>query len=169
MGTVAEGDHDGQLEIAPGRAWCHRPCGQYAERVEVRLALPSDAPGLNSYHGFHIHQTGKCMPPFTSSGGHWNLVEGATHGHHTGDLPSVLIGDTGRAYLEFETHRFNVTELFDGDGSAVVLHAGPDNFANVPISSDRYSDPNGWYDAPGGTAATGDAGGRYACGVLRAR
>ena len=42
----------------------------------------------------------------------------------------------GETYAEFETDRFNVTELLDaaGDGSAVVLHAGADNFANIPTT-----------------------------------
>lgn len=142
-----------------------------ADRVEVRLFLPADAPGLGAFHGLHVHQSGECTAPFTSAGGHWNHESnaGAKHGSHTGDLPSVLVSPEGRAYTEFETHRFDVTDLFDANGSAVVLHAGPDNFANVPISPEKYADLSGWFDAPGGTAATGDAGGRYGCGVVRDR
>jgi len=141
--------------------------GQHAERVEVELSLPLTAPGLGSYHGLHIHTTGQCTAPFTSAGGHWNLTSGATHGDHTGDLPSVLVDADGHGYAEFETDRFDLAQLFDGDGAAVVLHAGADNFGNVPRSASRYEDPTGWYDAAGGTAATGDAGGRHACGVVR--
>jgi len=140
--------------------------GTNAERVEVEIALPAGDPGGGTYHGLHVHTVGQCVAPFTSASSHWNLVTDAKHGHHTGDLPSVLIGSDGKAYAEFETHRFDVTELFDGDGSAVVLHAGPDNFGNVPIASDRYADPNNWYNAATGTGATGDAGSRYACGVV---
>jgi len=140
---------------------------RHAERVRVELSLPSTAPALGSYHGLHVHTTGDCTPPFTSAGGHWNIPAGATHGNHTGDLPSILIAPDGTASTEFETHRFDVGQLLDADGSAVVLHAGADNFGNVPISADRYADPNGWYTATGGTAATGDAGGRYGCGVVR--
>lgn len=143
--------------------------GTYANRVEFELDLPADAPGLGSYHGFHVHTTGVCTAPlFASAGGHWNLVPGASHGHHTGDLPSVLVSPDGTAYAEFETHRFDVTQLFDSDGSAVVLHAGPDNFANVPIGPGRYQDPDNWLNAPTGTANTGDAGGRYGCGMVTA-
>ncbi len=143
--------------------------GTYANRVEVQLDLPADAPGLGSYHGFHVHTVGVCTgPSFTSAGGHWNLVPGASHGHHTGDLPSVLVSHDGTAYAEFETHRFDVTQLFDTDGSAVVLHAGPDNFANVPIGHGRYQDPDSWSNAPTGTANTGDAGARYGCGIVTA-
>jgi Cu-Zn family superoxide dismutase len=83
------------------------------------------------------------------------------HGAHKGDLPSVLITAEGETYSEIETDRFNVSDLLDaaGDGSAVVLHAGPDNFANIPSA---YGEPNAT------TLATGDAGGRYACGVVQA-
>ena len=142
--------------------------GHHAEWVRVELALPAGAPNLDAFHGFHIHTTGVCTAPaFTSANGHWNLTA-QTHGKHTGDLPSPLVGPDGMASARFETHRFDVNQLFDADGSAVVLHAGPDNFGNVPIDpATRYADPNNWYTAPGGTAATGDAGSRYGCGVVQ--
>lgn len=130
--------------------------GQFANRVEVELDLPADAPGLGAYHGFHVHTLGVCEPPFTSAGSHWNPT-GAVHGQHAGDLPSVLVSPDGQVYAEFETHRFDVTALFDADGSAVVLHNGADNFANIPAT---YGPANAT------TLATGDAGGRYACGVV---
>lgn len=143
--------------------------GTYANRIEVQLDLPSNAPGLGLYHGFHVHTIGNCTAPsFASAGGHWNLDPGAPHGHHTGDLPSLLVSPSGTAYAEFETHRFDVTQLFDTDGSAVVLHAGPDNFGHVPIEHGRYQDPDNWFNAPTGTANTGDAGGRYGCGIVTA-
>lgn len=138
--------------------------GHYAERVEVELELPAGAPGLGSYHGLHVHTTGACTPPFTGAKGHWNLVSGAVHGSHTGDLPSVLVGEDGTAYAEFETHRFDVGQLADSDGSAVILHAGVDNFGNVPRGSGQYVDPGTFY--ADNTAKTGDAGSRYGCGVI---
>ncbi|HEX5367189.1 MAG TPA: superoxide dismutase family protein [Acidimicrobiales bacterium] len=143
--------------------------GHHADRVDVDLDLPADAPNPDSYHGLHVHAVGECTPPFTTAGGHWNLDPHATHGHHTGDLASVLVQPDGRVSARSETHRFDVDQLFDADGSAVILHVDADNFGNVPIAPDRYADPNGWYDAPGGTAATGDAGGRYGCGVVERR
>jgi len=143
--------------------------GHHAEWVRVELALPAGAPGLGAFHGLHVHTTGVCTAPlFTSAAGHWNLELGATHGGHTGDLLSPLVGPDGVASARFETHRFDVNQLFDGDGSAVVLHAGVDNFGNVPINPEnRYADPNNWYNAATGTANTGDAGGRYGCGVVQ--
>jgi Cu-Zn family superoxide dismutase len=49
--------------------------------------------------------------------------------------------------------------LLDADGSAVIIHAGSDNYGNIPAG--RY-DP----DADETTLNTGDAGGRVACGVF---
>jgi Cu-Zn family superoxide dismutase len=141
--------------------------GKYADVVEVRI-VASAAPNPGAFHGFHIHTTGVCNPdpsgstnvPFGSAGGHWNPT-GANHGAHKGDMPSALMTAEGETYSKFETDRFNVTELIDaaGDGAAVVLHAGPDNFANIPAA---YGAPNAT------TLGTGDAGGRYACGVVEA-
>jgi Cu-Zn family superoxide dismutase len=123
------------------------------------------------FHGFHVHTTGACDPAaFTTAGGHWNKAE-ADHGNHTGDMPSVLGMDTGAAELDFLTDRFRVRELLGGDGSAVILHASPDNFANIPATtstgSDRYHSHA--YDTAGAdqdSRATGDAGTRFACGVV---
>ena len=141
--------------------------GVHADRATVELDLSADAPGLGAYHGLHVHAVGTCTPPaFTSAAGHWNLAA-TSHGSHTGDLPSVLIGPDGTASAEVETHRFAVSQLFDADGSAIVLHAGTDNFGNVPIGAGRYQDPDAWYAAPTGTGNTGDAGARYGCGTFQ--
>jgi Cu-Zn family superoxide dismutase len=140
-------------------------------RVEVDLRAGA-APGLGDFHGFHVHTTGVCTAapsgstnvPFGSAGGHWNPT-GTAHGSHSGDLPSVLIRADGQAHLEIDTDRFDVRDLLDADGSAVVLHAGRDNFANIPPTYSSGEPP-----VPGPNAATlgtGDAGGRYACGVVR--
>lgn len=141
--------------------------GSHADRVDVEISLPPGAPGAGTFHGFHVHTVGTCVAPFTTASGHWNLVSGATHGAHTGDMPSILIGADGTAAASFETPRFNVNDMFDANGSAVILHAGADNFGNVPIGGGKYEDPNGWYtNSAGGTSFTGDAGARYACGVV---
>lgn len=113
------------------------------------------APG---FHGFHVHTTGRCdAPAFTSAGGHFN-PDGAPHGAHAGDLPSLLVTADGTAVLATVTDRFSLDDLRDADGSAVMVHSGPDNFANIPS---RYGGP----DAE--TLNTGDSGTRVACGVVR--
>jgi Cu-Zn family superoxide dismutase len=129
--------------------------------VSVSAAVRGLAP---EFHGFHVHAVGQCTPPFTSAGGHFN-PGGAAHGEHAGDLPSLLVNEDGRGELRFTTDRFSIGDLFDADGSALIVHAGRDNFANIPT---RYHSHT--YDTFGpdtDTLATGDAGARAACGVVR--
>ncbi len=119
------------------------------------------------FHGFHIHAIGLCEAnaaagPFTTAGGHFTggFLQ---HGAHAGDMPSLLVTADGHAYSSFVTDRFVLADLRDTDGSAVMVHAGRDNFANIP---DRYAAA----EVPGpdaSTLATGDAGARAACGVIR--
>jgi len=70
-----------------------------------------------------------------------------------------LVNADGTGEARFKTDRYDVANLFDADGSAIIIHASPDNFANIPA---RYA-PTG-PDAT--TLGTGDAGGRFACGVV---
>ena len=98
-------------------------------------------------------------PAFTSAGGHF-AAPNTTHGAHAGDLPPLLVNADGTASAAFETDRFTLAQLRDADGSALIVHAGADNFANIPP---RYGTP----DAD--TLATGDAGARAACGVIKIR
>ena len=110
------------------------------------------------FHGFHIHTTGACEPPdFPSAGGHLNLT-GDTHGGHSGDLPSLLVNEDGSGVLATATDRFSLADLRDEDGSAVMVHSDPDNFAHIP---ERYGGPDE------DTLNTGDAGSRLACGEVR--
>jgi superoxide dismutase, Cu-Zn family len=134
------------------------------DEVEVSAAVWDQTPG---FHGFHVHTVGLCDPPsFESAGGHFNPT-GAGHGDHAGDFPSLLVTQDGSARLQFVTDRFSIGDLMDADGSALMVHAGRDNFANIP---DRYQSSES--DAPGPdeeTLATGDAGARVACGVFERR
>lgn len=112
------------------------------------------------FHGFHIHEVGLCEydsdAPFTSAGGHFD-PDGTVHGHHAGDLPSLLATENGSATLSYHTDAFSVRELLAGDGTAFIIHAGADNFANIP---ERYGGPDKT------TLSNGDAGARVACGVI---
>jgi len=129
-------------------------------KVIVRGEVRGFTPG---FHGFHVHAVGQCVAPFTSAGGHYN-PGGAGHGAHAGDMPSLLVLDDGRAEAQFATDNFTVAELFDADGSAIIIHAAPDNFANIPT---RYqSTTEGVLGPDSATLATGDAGARVACGVV---
>jgi len=135
-----------------------------SDQVQVRAAVTGLAP-VSEFHGFHIHAGGACTGDFvTSAGGHWN-PGGTAHGDHGGDLPSLFADAAGRAVSSFTTDAFTVRQLLDDEGGvSVIVHGGRDNFGHIP---DRYTSPSG----PGPdatTRATGDAGGRVACGVVEA-
>jgi Cu-Zn family superoxide dismutase len=140
--------------------------GVHATAVTIELNVPESAPGLNDFHGLHIHAAGVCdgttTVPFSSAGGHWD-AGGHSHGAHLGDLPSILIGLDGSAAMSADTPRFDVSSLA---GRAVVLHAGRDNFNNVPTgaATDQYTANSA--AAETATGNTGNAGGRYGCGVI---
>jgi Cu-Zn family superoxide dismutase len=133
------------------------------------------------FHGFHVHTTGVCDPaaqdttgatvPFFSAGGHYNPGTTTTHGAHAGDMPPLLVAADGAATLRFKTDRFLVRDLMDEDGSAIIMHAGADNLANIPATTtaggERYhSHVDDVFGPDTATKATGDAGARFACGVL---
>ncbi|MFF5208731.1 superoxide dismutase family protein [Streptosporangium sp. NPDC000396] len=144
-----------------------RPGGKTRIRVAVRNLPPG-------YHGFHIHTVGTCDPnstdpatgsPFFSAGPHFNLGSGS-HPNHSGDLPSLLVGEDGTGRAAAFTDRFQVKQLFDEDGSSIVIHALPDNDSNIP---DRYKGTRGEAGPDADTLKTGDSGKRIACGVITRR
>jgi len=143
----AEGDTVGRVRLQQ-----RRRAGDVVVFARVRNLPPG-------FHGFHVHTTGECeAPDFTSAGGHLN-PDGADHRDHAGDLPTLLVNAGGSGMLATVTDRFSLDELRDADGSAIMVHELPDNYANIP---DRY-DP----DPDEETRSTGDAGSRLACGVVR--
>jgi superoxide dismutase, Cu-Zn family len=122
---------------------------------ETRVSLAVAATGLTEgEHGFHLHTTGECRrPDFNSAGGHLN-PSGRTHGSlsdrgpHFGDMPNLTIrpGGSGSVTVDLPGTRAQVEEwLFDGDGTAVIIHADADDYRTDP---------------------TGNAGARVACGVI---
>ncbi len=136
----------------------------FTTMADGHVMVEADITGLTpGFHGFHIHGMGMCdhstEKPFTSAGGHLVIGDGKpTHPDHNGDMPSLLALQDGSAKLSFETDRFAVSDLFDADGSAVIIHAGVDNYGNIP---ERYG------KADDATLGTGDAGGRVGCGIIK--
>jgi len=117
----------------------------------LRGSLTGLPPGA---HAIHFHETGKCEPPFKSSGGHFNPSNKehgmmAPSGMHSGDLPNLVIPKNGK--LDFELFAIGLTladgpnTVLDADGTALVIHAKPDDYKSQPA---------------------GDAGDRIACGVI---
>jgi superoxide dismutase, Cu-Zn family len=139
-----------------------------------KLFLTGRLSGLTpGFHGFHIHAVGICDPravdpttgavvPFFTAAGHLN-PGGAGHGNHAGDLPTLKVSADGRATAVTETDTVTLAQIFDADGAAIIVHAGPDNLAHIPT---RYS-AGGVPGPDAATLATGDAGGRFACGVVQ--
>lgn len=127
------------------------------EQVEVVIEAESLPPG---FHGFHIHAVGDCSASdFTSAGGHFNPGND-NHASHAGDLPTLLVMADGSGTMTVETDRFEVADLLEEDGSAIIIHARPDNYANIP---ERYQPP----EVDQQTLDTGDAGDRLACGEIQ--
>jgi superoxide dismutase, Cu-Zn family len=105
-------------------------------------------------HAIHVHETGKCEPPFKTAGAHFNpgkkehgaLVPG---GQHAGDLPNVFAAADGTLKFELLAPDLTLTSgpgsVFDADGSSLVIHAKADDYRSQPA---------------------GDSGDRIACGVM---
>jgi Cu-Zn family superoxide dismutase len=105
-------------------------------------------------HAFHIHAVGKCEPPkFESAGPHFN-PDATKHGlmnpegPHAGDMPNLHVPEGGKLQIEVLNPTVTLSAesaLLDEDGSAVVIHAGADDYKTDPA---------------------GNAGDRIACGVI---
>lgn len=145
-------------------------------RVRAHLRAAEAVGALDAFHGFHIHANddpangeGCVADPaqpaatwFLSADGHLSDV-GQSHGGHRGDMPSLLVNRDGSADLSFTTQRLELSDLAD---RVVVVHAGPDNFGNVPVGTqpDQYTANSA--AAGTKTAKTGNSGDRLACGVI---
>ncbi|MGC1846508.1 MAG: superoxide dismutase family protein [Pseudolabrys sp.] len=121
--------------------------------VVIRLAVKGLPAGE---HAFHVHGVGKCEPPFTSAGGHFN-PSGKKHGmmaaegYHAGDMPNLHIPTSGEIVVEvlnaaITMEKGKQNSLFGPDGTALIIHAGKDDYKTDP---------------------TGEAGGRIACGIIQ--
>jgi superoxide dismutase, Cu-Zn family len=144
------------LKNAQGATVANVTLTSVGNAVRVQVSAKNLTSG---FHGFHIHAVGMCNPPdFASAGAHFNPTE-ATHPNHAGDMPWLLAGQEGNATADFITDRFKIQDLFGTKGTSIIIHAGADNFANIPT---RYTPP-----ADATTLGTGDAGTRFACGVIK--
>ncbi|CAN5830271.1 superoxide dismutase family protein [soil metagenome] len=107
--------------------------------VELNGALIGLPPGE---HGFHIHQTGSCEPPISESAGSHYAPGGSPHGFdasggpHAGDLRNLVVADDSTATVDQTNEQVSLeggaAELLDDDGSALVIHAGPDDYSSQP-------------------------------------
>lgn len=111
-------------------------------------------PGI---HGFHVHENPDCgsmtakgeSSAATAAGGHYDPEntgrhEGPYGKGHLGDLPAIYADKEGNASLPLLAPRLKVSDLA---GRALVIHAGGDNYSDVPEE-------------------LGGGGARIACGVI---
>lgn len=120
--------------------------------VRIVVNVSQLDPGV---HGIHIHAVGKCEgPAFASAGGHFN-PEMKMHGKdnpagpHAGDLLNFTVGKDGKAKATLIADKVTLGDgansLFHPGGTALVIHAGPDDYKTDPA---------------------GNSGARIACGVI---
>jgi Cu-Zn family superoxide dismutase len=123
--------------------------------VSIALDLHGLPPGP---HGFHIHAMNSCAPataangtvtPAGAAGGHLdpamtNMHMGPDGMGHLGDLPLITVGADGSAKGMLKAP--HVKSVADVKGHAIMIHAGGDNYSDMP-------------------APLGGGGARLACGV----
>jgi Cu-Zn family superoxide dismutase len=81
-------------------------------------------------------------------------------------MPSVFVNADGSVETRFEVDRIDPSAL---NGKVVILHAGADNFGNVPLGTGTTQYTANSADATTATGKTGNAGDRIACGVIRSQ
>ncbi len=140
------------LKDQQGRSIGEVTLEQTPNGVLIKGALENLPEGTRA---IHLHEKGACQPPFESAGGHF-APRGERHGFlvtagpHAGDLPNIHVGADGKASFELLTEQIRLSgkgnAVLDKDGTAVIVHAGPDDYKTDPA---------------------GNAGDRVACGVIK--
>lgn len=117
--------------------------------VEVEVDVSGLTPGS---HAMHFHEFGRCDgPDYKSAGGHYNPAA-VPHGQHAGDMMNVDVSADGTGKFEITNGKVNIKAgslpaLMDSDGTALIIHAGADDYTSQP---------------------SGAAGPRVACAVIPA-
>ncbi len=171
LAACASSDAPAQTVLAPPRSvWIvaadGRAVGQASftegpEGVLIRLEFSAGALPAG-WHGAHLHERGDCSDfanGFAAAGAHIGAGGRVRHGlmqmrgPEAGDLPNLFAAPAGVFGAEFFTPTVTLNHtavrmrqpLLDGDGSALIVHAAPDDQATQPI---------------------GGAGARLACAAL---
>jgi Cu-Zn family superoxide dismutase len=127
---------------------------QMPKGVIMRVEMNGLSPG---WHAIHIHSVGKCEPPFTTAGDHFNPSDhkhGFAEGPHEGDLPNIFADTNGQAATDMVTDRVSLVPgsanpgafVLGPNGTSVIVHAAQDDYKTDPA---------------------GNSGDRIACGVIK--
>lgn len=124
------------------------------------IVLTPDLTGLPpGEHGFHVHEVADCSPARNdegsvaaaqAAGDHYDPEGTMMHGSplvgdgHLGDLPVLAVDANGRASEAVEASRLSLEDVAN---RALMIHAGGDNFSDVPEKA-------------------GGGGARIACGII---
>jgi Cu-Zn family superoxide dismutase len=101
-------------------------------------------------HGFHIHIKPDCSDNGMAAGGHLDpnktdAHDGPYNKHgHLGDMPVLIVNQDGTATLPMLAPKFKLADI---KGHSIMIHAGSDNYSDIPEK-------------------LGGGGARIACGVI---
>ncbi|KAL6255276.1 hypothetical protein P5V15_013613 [Pogonomyrmex californicus] len=107
-------------------------------------------------HGFHVHEKGDLSMGCISAGGHFN-PENVTHGapedtvRHVGDLGNIQANSAGEAIINITDNIISLSGSNSILGRSIVVHSGEDDLGKGNSSL---------------SLTTGNAGDRWACGVI---
>lgn len=130
--------------------------GQIQINKPVHIKGKFSGLGLNSKHGFHIHQWGNLSQGCVTAGPHFNPNQ-KNHGgpydndRHIGDLGNVESDSNGHAVFELVDHEISLFGRNSVVGRSMVLHKNEDDLGK-----------GGFEDS----LTTGHSGSRIACGVI---
>lgn len=115
----------------------------------IRLEFGANHGLSPGWHGLHLHEVGTCSDfaaGFQASGGHLGMRRHIQHGlmnaegPEAGDLPNIFappgngpFGAEMFSPLVTLADARNRVPLLDDDGTALMIHAGPDDHVTQPI------------------------------------
>lgn len=117
-----------------------------AEGILARVTAENIEEG---WHGFHLHETGDCSADDFSSAGDHYAPDGNSHGllsdgpAHAGDLPNIYADADGNIEADVTSTALTIdgdmAPIMDEDGSAFIIHEGPDSYGEEAGAGSRVA------------------------------